>query len=193
MPFQKVCRCCAALQTSRYLGLGWGKEKTPHAQMQGGFSETLALCSTQARLRSSATNLSAVGQMTCTSTVCWTQPGMWSSQCLKSTSSPIAEVDDERLKLPVSTTDFYSFLQPGCPLELPGDLANTAQVLLPDAAFLGSGMRCEHLFVSSLGSQTVPVDSQDWETLDLADTICDFLKQWDALICPVTLKLQSVL
>jgi len=37
---------------------------------------------------------------------------------LKSSPGLIAEVDDERFKLPIPTTDLYS----GCPLEPPGEL-----------------------------------------------------------------------
>lgn len=74
MPFQKVCRHCYSADMKvpwlrAMSGIGY-IENTYHInRCKVGFTETVALCFAQARLGSSATDPSAVGQMTCTSTV----------------------------------------------------------------------------------------------------------------------------
>lgn len=75
-----------------------------------GLTGTLALCSTAASLRSSAAEPSAMSQMTYSSVVLGSQPGVGLRRCLWRAPGLIAEVDGERFEWPVSTTDFGQFL-----------------------------------------------------------------------------------
>lgn len=90
-----------------------------------GLTGTLALCSTPARLRSSAAKPGVVSQMTYPSTVSGRQPGVAPRRCLWSAPGLIAEVDDERFELTVSTTDLDSFSQT-CVRTTWGDWQNPA-------------------------------------------------------------------
>lgn len=113
-----------------------------------GFTETLALCSTQIRLRSSETDPRAVVQMICTAAVFGTRPGVWGRWCLGSAPSFTVQVHDEKVKWPVSTSDFYSFSQARMHIKTTlGSLEKTCPGLSPIGSNSVSGVRPELLCV----------------------------------------------
>ena len=103
---------------------------------------------------------------------------------MKSAPSLLAEVDDERFKLPVPTTDLYS----GYTFEPPGELGRNHPGLTPRASnsvvWRWDVSSClVFLFSFSDGSNLHP-----GLRITGSGAICDFLMQRGALICHVTLK-----
>lgn len=97
------------------------------------------------------------------------------------------QADDERFKLPIPTTGFYSFSQTGVHVKTTSKgLEKTHAGPSPIGSNSVDLSSC--LIISSV-SQMVLIYLQGCELLDLAETaICDIFMQLSALVCHVILK-----
>ena len=103
-------------------GMGWIENTHYKNRCRLWFTETLTLCSTQTRVRSSVTDLRAIFWMACTSAVFESLVSMWGRRWSRSAPSFTAEVGDKSFNHCFVLFCFLVFLKPGCIKSYPEEL-----------------------------------------------------------------------